>query len=347
MHIGIFRTDRIGDLVLTLPMAEAVKRARTDARVTFIVQDAVASIARLCPFIDEVVSIPGRDLDEAAGRFAERLRALRLDAAVFAYPRPRLALAAYRARIPARSGTAYRVYSPLFTHRVREHRKHAHRHERDYNLALLDALGIDSAPAPLPSLAFSAEQRAAARALLAASGVADGERFAVLHPGSGGSARDWSPERFGELARALHLSRPDLRILATGTTAEAALTERVRAAAPGAVTLLARQAPLDVFAALLSQADVCVANSTGPLHLAAAGGIPVLGLYPFHRPCNARRWGPLGARTAVLAPGKVDGCPACAREHCPEHDRMDRIAAADAARAVFALLPGTERPPAS
>ena len=142
-HYGIFRTDRIGDLILTLPMAEAIRQHDADARITFVVQEYTRSIAALNPFIDDIISIPARDLSGGIAAFSRILRDQRFDAAFFAYPRPRLAFAARLAGIPLRAGIAYRWYSFLFTHRRREHRHPSRLHERDYNLRLLESAGID------------------------------------------------------------------------------------------------------------------------------------------------------------------------------------------------------------
>jgi ADP-heptose:LPS heptosyltransferase len=301
--------------------------------------------------VDDVVAIAGRDLSgddpETIRGFARLLRPLRIDAAVFAYPRPRLALAAALAGIPRRCGTAYRAYSPLFTHRVREHRHHALRHERDYNLSLVERLGVPCGDPPMPAFAIPSGMLERARVRLAEAGIGAGERFIVLHPGSGGSARDWPAARFGELARELSPSAPDLRFLVTGTGAERDIVERVCDASAGLAVALRSSMELTELAALLSLSALCVANSTGPLHMAAAAGVPVLGLYPFERVCNSRRWGPLTARGIVLAPEKDDSCRACAAEHCAEHDRMERISTAAAAAAALRLLSGTQRGDAS
>ncbi|PLX25108.1 MAG: ADP-heptose--LPS heptosyltransferase, partial [Ignavibacteria bacterium] len=90
----IFRTDRIGDLVLTLPMAEAIKRHDPEAHVTFCVQDYTRSLAELNPWIDDILSIPARDLNGGDAAFSAELKHRGFDVAVFAYPRPRLSLAA-------------------------------------------------------------------------------------------------------------------------------------------------------------------------------------------------------------------------------------------------------------
>ncbi|MFZ1729851.1 MAG: glycosyltransferase family 9 protein [Bacteroidota bacterium] len=364
MHYCIFRTDRIGDLILTLPLAEAIKRADPAARVTFCVQEYTRPLLSLDPNIDEIIAIGGRDLHGGVRRFASTLRERKIDCAVFAYPRPRLALAAALAGIPMRIGSRYRWYSPLFTHRRAEHRRSGDSHEMEYNLRLLEEAGI-AVPADLhPALHIDAGRRALALAALQRAGIditavnhaaADSElpvitdskaerqvgsnaaTFAVLHPGSGGSARDWPADRFAELAQGLLAEYPTLQLLVTGTATELPLMETV-AGGDARIRLLREQLPLDILAAVLAEARLFVSNSTGPLHIAAACGVPVLGFYPFGTAVNVRRWGPRAERSAILSPAPDPACPACRAGDCPTHDDMHRIPVEEALAAARGLL---------
>ena len=337
-HYCIFRTDRIGDLVLTLPMAEAIRRHDPSARITFCVQEYTAGLAALCPHIDDLLRVGDRDLPRHAEDFAAALRALRIDTAVFAYPRPRLAMAARRADIPVRVGTAYRWYAALFSHRVREHRKHATLHERDYNLNLLRALSISVPEGLRPALSIPDELRRRAEAVLGGAGIDPSARYVVVHPGSGGSAKDWPAASFARLGRELTRRAPELQLLITGTEAERALVDEVRDGTETGARTLAETVPLEVLAAILSRAALCVANSTGPLHIAAATGTPALGLYPFETVCHPRRWGPLGERALALTPERDTTCAACAAGSCARHDVMSRISVEQAADAALHLL---------
>lgn len=341
MTYCIFRTDRIGDVVLTMPLAEAIKRHEPEARVLFCVQEYTADIPRLSPFVDDIVAIPGRDVTSAP-EFAKRLREMRIDTTIFAYPRPQVALACALARIPLRVGTAYRGYSLLFNRRLKEHRRDARFHERDYNLHLLERIGIPIEPFPVPTLHIPDSRSQEARGLLAASGIEPDTPFVALHPGSGGSAKDWPADRFGELGYGIVRRFSGMRLLVTGTAAEAPLVRNVMAACGDTAVALAHPVSLGELTAVLSLARLCIANSTGPLHLAAAVGVPVIGLYPFERVCNPRRWGPLGPVTEVLTPPRQDNCENCRNESCPVHDTMDAIGVNDALAKAIAMLKGTE-----
>jgi heptosyltransferase III len=338
----IFRTDRIGDVVLTLPVAEAIKRHEPDARVLFCARELTRGIVEMCPFVDDVFTIADRDVTDSIAAFTRELKRRDIDVAVFAYPRPGLAAAARFAGIPIRIGTGFRYYSPLFNRRVYEHRREAARHESEYNLRLLHSIGIPSDPVPLPALRIPGEAAERASIILKEIGIPESSRLIVLHPGSGGSAKDWSARNFGSLAVQLAREHAGSRILVTGASKERPLMEEVREASEGIATIAPGGMSLPELTAVLARASLCIANSTGPLHIAAAVGTPVIGLYPFERVCNPRRWGPLSRHAEILTPPAVAGCAGCLSLSCPAHDRMDGIPVDSVLQATTRLLTGTE-----
>jgi len=333
----IFRTDRIGDVVLTLPVASVIKLHDPSSRVLFCAREYTAGLLRLCPDVDEVIVVPEADTRNPIS-VARDARLRSVDVAVFAFPRPGFALAAVLAGIEQRVGTARRWYSMLFNHRRHERRRGGDAHERDYNVRLLDALGMEIANPPMPKLRIPPSLDGEARRVLQSAGLTDESRFVVLHPGSGASAVDWPADMFVRLGNALTSHYPDLRVLVTGATHEARLIRSLRDGIGDAAHSLHEVAALPELAAVLNRAQLVVANSTGPLHIAAALGVPVLGLYPFRSECNPRRWGPLGPSVAVLTPPKEKTCSACAKEACSVHDDMRRIAVEDALASTRRLL---------
>jgi len=311
-RILIIRTDRIGDVILTLPMAKVVKKHDPDAIVGMLVRGYTSELVEADNAVTEIIHEDSGGAPVPITALIRRLRGGRFDAAVHTHPRFRLALAVLLAGIPLRVGTGYRWYSFLFNRRVYEHRKTAERHELEYNLNLLSAIGfssdgIDTTPVLLPEKRC----RDRVRILLAEIGIAVGDELVILHPGSGGSARDWPPERFGRLAELLAGDR-SRRVLITGGPGEEALVEEVVRIAGGGVFRMKSGLTLLEFGALAQTARLFIANSTGPLHLAAAVGTPVIGLYPQITALSPARWGPYTAKKTVLTPvGKPADCRLC------------------------------------
>jgi heptosyltransferase-3 len=333
----IVRTDRIGDVILTLPMARVLKRRLPGAHVAMLIQSYTAGLVAADPDIDQVISFDGHS--PPIPKLAAELRRGRFDVVFHTHPRPRLALASALAGIPVRVGTGYRWYSFLFNRRVYEHRKDAARHELEYNLSLLGAVGIGTPWGEInPRIAVDRALGEKARAALAATGVRPGTKFAILHPGSGGSARDWCPEHFAALASML-ADRGGLAVVITGGKGEEGLVSRVLSKCPAGVRSIVGSLDILEYAALAKMASLFVANSTGPLHIAAAVGTPVIGLYPQIRPLSAARWGPFTDRKIVFTPsGFPERCDRCTGKRGAACECMDSIRPADVYDAAVALL---------
>ena len=210
-----------------------------------------------------------------------------------------------------RIGTGYRYYSFLFNRRVYAHRKTAERHEVEYNLDLLAPLGCAALPVkPLDvPLDIPRGVRERASMMLRDAGVTG--RFVVIHPGSGGSAREWPLEHFGLLARKF-IEVLNIGVVVTGTAGESARVEGVARASSGRAVNLAGRLSVKELAAVLQKASLLVANSTGPLHVGVAVGTPVVGLFPQIPVMGPRRWGPYTDNARVLVPAKPPDCDDCA-----------------------------------
>ena len=129
-----------------------------------------------------------------------------------------------------------------------------------------------------------------------------------------------------------------MNILITGTAQEKNTTQSIATAIGNRAHRIERDVSLQELATILSEACLCVANSTGPLHIAAAVGTPVVGLYPFQKVMNPRRWGPMGTQCAVFTPDSQPGCPDCETESCARHDVMERIIVETVFEKVRSLL---------
>ena len=288
-RILVLRNDRIGDLVLALPLLRALKEA--GAFVGVLAAPYTADLLKDDPRCGALV------LDGPG--VLESLRGLKFDTALVLWANARNARLVHGAGIARRLGPSLRPYSWLFTQRLPLRRGRGGQHETELNFEYGRALGLDG-PAPAPSLRLAPEALRAARAWLKQHGPQGPGPLVLLHPGSGGSAQPWPAERFAALGLELG-KRFGARLLVTGGPGDRVAVEDC-ANALGRGTRRCVDLGLAPFAALLGLADLFVAGSTGPLHLAAAQGTPVLGLYPPLRAMSPLRWGPRGSRRAVLSP---------------------------------------------
>jgi len=313
----VFRTDRIGDLVLTLPAIAALARSFPAGRVSAVVAPRTRDIVDGQPFLHEVFTWDGRT---STGPLIRWLRDRHFDAAILFYPRPRLAWAVWRARIPVRVGTGFRWYSALLNRRIRLRRKGTDRHEVEHSLDLIAPLGVKEGDPRLVPLVVSRDSTEDAALLLGRTGVEGG--YAVVHPVGGGSALNASPAHWGRIASAIE--KTGVPVLVTGTLADAATAAEVLRAAGMSSRRFVSPARLATLAAILGGAQVVVGPSTGPMHMAAAMGRPTVTLFSPVRSQGPGRWRPYHRQGAVLLPEGVT-CRACLQGRCRRHHPMDTI----------------------
>ena len=299
----ICRTDNIGDVVLTLPLAGYLKSRFPALRIDMLCRPYAAAVVRHCRFVDRVIA------PEAGDDLQQVLAQGDYDTVIFAFPDRRLARAAKQARIRNRVGTGHRLFHLFTCNKLAFFsRARSPLHEAQLNFALLRPLGIDVQPSlqELPAYyGLSAPRNEAVPALRERGGACF-----ILHPKSNGNGREWPLGHYTRLARDLS-AYPDIHLWVTGSAAEGQL---LQAQAPELlalpnVTNLCGKFDLDGLVALIGAADGLVASGTGPLHIAAALGRPTLGLFPPLRPIDPARWGALGSQARNLC--RPQACAVC------------------------------------
>lgn len=298
----VSRTDAIGDVVLTLPVAGKLKQQFPGCRVVLIGRTYTAPIAAACLWVDDFLNLDEL-LKLTKPAQVATLGEYAAAAIIHVFPNKTLARLAQLARIPVRIGTRNRWQHWLTCNRlVALSRRHSLLHEAQLNLKLLQPLGFAQVP-DLPEVAGLVRLRSpevlppSFQQLLQARQPR--QLNVILHPRSRGSAREWGLDNFGQLARLLH--QAGHRVFVTGTAAEGEeLAGWLHQHAACLAADLTGQLSLPQFLAFIAAADGVVAGSTGPLHLAAALGRHALGLYPPIRPMHPGRWGPLGLHAEFL-----------------------------------------------
>lgn len=299
--ILIVRTDGIGDVLLSMPVAGVIKQFNQDAEVWLLTRHYTKEIGEHYPDVTGVLTIDNENGSVLSYRnLVNMVRPHNFDYVVLIHPQFFLAAVLAAARIPMRIGTGYRWYSFLFTHKVYEHRKRNIKHEVDYNLNLLQPLGIKSGSGRVTfSVPITIQEKI--HELLIQRKISLDKPIIVLHPGSGGSAMEWSIKNYQRLAEKL-VEIWDAVIIVTGGNEEAALLQKFHESCRVPVTLLSGLLSLTELAALLQESSLVISNSTGPLHLAVAVGTQVIGLYPPVKLCSPVRWGPYGKDDSVIQP---------------------------------------------
>lgn len=327
MNVLIVRPDGIGDEILSLPVASALRRQLPQSRIMFLSSAYAAPVLAHHPDLDDVLTVSGK---ESFGELVALFRR-KIDVALFLKPFRRLIMASWWARVPQRVATGYRWYSLFANRRVYEHRSDFTKHETEYNLGLLRGLDLEPGPVARPRLRATDEERQwAARALQSLP-----RPLVVLHPG-GFAARRWASRHYRELAQ--RLAAEGIGVILTGNQAEGERFREESGYAPdpakGIHDLMGRLSVRQLMA-VIAQSQVVVSGATGPAHLAAALNVATVSLFDPRRNNLPIRWAPLG-KGLVLRP-EVPTCEKCIYEACPYWDCLDRMTVEEVARHVFAV----------
>lgn len=338
MKVLLTRTDRLGDLVLSLPAVDQLAAARPDWEIHLMVAPAAVPLVEHHPRLARVWT-----WDDGMGVAAQRvlrdeLRAEGIAAAVMLQYRRELALLLREAGIGRRHGPWSKTSSWLLLNRGRwQARSRRTAHEADLGAELVAALaGPDAGPLLLPRL--YPDPQALDRGLaFRRERAAGAEIVAFVHPGSGGSALDWAPAGFAALASVL-ADRPRWQVFITGAGADAAAIGAMDGLLDPRVEVVLDAWDLRGLLGVLAAGDVFVGPSTGPLHMAAALDLATIGLYPPVRAMAPDRWGPRGLWAEALVPAVA--CPArrtCRGVGCTHWNCMDGLDPGVVAETIVAL----------
>ncbi len=269
----VLRFSAVGDVVLTSPAIEALRRALPDARIVYAIKERLAHIVRQNPNVDDVVALrPG----EGPLSYARRLRAVQPTAVLDLHGKIRSKILKtlmpgvrkvtwhkrdFRDTLPVK--LALRPYhsSMLFADR--------------YHAAVEQLVG-KSLPRGRLQYFLGPEDVAEADRVMRAAGLDPEKPLVGLSPGANWETKRWPAERFAGLAR--RALAQGLQVAVQGSASEAPLGQIIAQLAPGAVDLSGRL-DLKALGGFVSRCAAFVANDSGPMHIARALGVPTLAFF--------------------------------------------------------------------
>jgi len=288
----ISRTDNLGDVILTLPLAGYLKSMIPGLNITFIGKKYTQPIISQCSFVDSFL-----DREEVI-QDPHQLAMVRADTIIFVYPDKELARVAKAVQIKRRVSTAHRWYNWLYcNHLVDFSRIRSNLHESQLNFKLLKPFKLDrdiSTNELIPFYGLKDYE-------FDFSSLISGGKFnLILHPMSKGHGREWGLQNYLQLIKRLPVDK--FSVFITGLKEEEDLIkhELPQLLTHQGVTNLMGKFTLQELHSFINKADGLVASSTGVLHLAAALGKYTLGLFPPIKPIHPGRWGPIGENASYL-----------------------------------------------
>lgn len=356
-NILCVRLDYLGDVLMTTPALRALRESLPGCRITLLTSNSGAAVARHIPEVDDTItyappwlkSSPVRE-PEYQLEMAQTLRERNFDAAVIftAYSQNPLptAMICHLAHIPLRLAHCHENPYQLLTDWVLDPEPaQGVRHEVRRQLDLVATVGCHARNEKL-SFTVRDQDLVAVRQRLSASGADSSKPYVLLHPGATAVSRRYPAAHWSQVIADLH-AELDVNVLLTGDASEVDMVNAIMAASQvssPAVQSLAGQLDLGELGAAIALAEVVVSNNTGPAHMAAAIGTPLVDLYALTNPQHT----PWQVESRVLYHDVP--CRFCYKSICPKGhgDCLSKLEPASVVAAVHSLMqhePATWRLP--
>ena len=291
-NILVIRNDRFGEFLLNIPAMRVLKEGYPEARLSLAVNSGVCELAKAVECVDEVVV-----WDEVRGN----LRKYKFDLCVVLNPTKEAHWAVFWAGIPARVGYD-RKWGFLLTHKLKDTKGVGDRHEVNCNLELV---GLAGAKTLDKTLKIKVDDKLFREFI--------GQKIVAIHPFTSDPVKQWPVERFEELARRI--------ISYQGQSTAGTVPSKIKVVFVGkdqghfplgtvpsgdGVVSMINKTSLVELAALLKRCALLVSGDSGPVHLAASVGTPVVALFRNDLVGKtARRWGPWGEGHVVIEKGNL------------------------------------------
>jgi len=292
-------------------MAAILKQYFPSAKIGFIGRAYTRPVILACEYVDEFID--REDFLTGKTTICGQVP----DTIIHVFPDAAIAIKAFKLGVKLRIGTTNRIYHWGTCNKlVKLSRRNSDLHEAQLNLKLLEPFGygVDLSLKEIGRLFGLTKWQTLPQRFNAL--LYNNKYNLILHPKSQGSAREWGLDNFIGLIR--QLDKRAYHIFISGTVNERALLQPLFDAVGNDVTDITGQMNLAEFISFIAHADGLLANSTGPLHIAAALGKDAFGIYPPMRPIHPGRWAPIGDNAKVFVLDKF--CTDCKKApalcHC-------------------------------
>ena len=327
-RILVIRADRIGDMILTTPIFKALKYRYPMAHITCMASTLSSQLIEGNPYVDSIIvyNPPWFDRKKGEKIFRDYLNILRL-----------IQTRRFDMAIDLR-GNIFNFFFLMFLGRIHQRVSFdaafgaflltcvvpfkKGKHETDYFFDIVKVLGGESEPDPRGVIILSEEEKEYAERFFHSNSITKDDIVVAIHPGAGENRvyKCWPEERYCKLGRAL-VNRYMAKIIITGSKADIALASRIKnQIGENAILAAGEICHLKYLAAVLQKCSLCIGTSTGPIHVAAAMGTPVIILCG---PEDPRRWRPLGNNHILIE--KEVPCRPCREDTCPYDGRCLKL----------------------
>ncbi|MBI5193081.1 MAG: lipopolysaccharide heptosyltransferase II [Nitrospirae bacterium] len=328
--IIIFLPNWIGDAVLSLPAIYRIREIFPSARISVIGLPHVTELFYESPYVDDKMSYPLKKNKSDILPAASEIRKGRYDLAVLFPNSLRSALIARLAGIPLRCGYIRDGRGLLLNFPVKLSKEIRKVHQSEYYLNIASAFDFNPDTLPTPKLYLSKQEEQNAEEFLKKNDITPEDLLIGINPGAAyGSSKRWYPERYGSVARTL-IRKYKSKIIIFGSLKETDIGNEIASLAEAPVLNAAGKTSVRELMALIHRCKCIITNDSGPMHIAAALGIPVTAIFGSTDPVKS---GPSGEGHVVIK--KDVPCSPCFLRTCPTDLKcMDLISVEDVLEGV-------------
>ncbi len=312
-NILIVRTDRIGDVLLTTPSLEALRKYFPSAKISVLVSEQTREILEGNPHIDEVI------VDDRKGRGrgfwgfwkqVGEIKKRKFDLAIIFHTKKRTNLLCFHAGIPERVGYENNKFGFLLTRKIKDTRAQGVMHEYQYCLEVLRHLGAVSDAGPKLFMPKNQEAEVWAQKVFKDAGL--DETVIAIHPNASCISKRWPPEQFAQL---INFFSEGVSFVLLGSKDNGSIAEQIKRLTRKPILDLTGKINLHQLASVLRRCQLLISNDSGPVHMAVAVGTPVISLFGRKQPgLSPNRWRPLGPKDMAIH--KEVGCEICLAHNC-------------------------------
>ena len=352
MNILIVKMSAIGDVIHTLPALNALRAHFPDAHIAWLVEEAASPLVEGHQALDRVLiskrkswvrgllGPSGLDNIREAYSFVKEIRDTRYDIVLDFQSLLKsgvlIGLVRAKRKIGYDKGMEHMEQSYLFLNeRVPPVNMDIHALSR--GMMLLEFLGIQS-PKIVYDLPIGDRDHAMADDLLVRHGLTGHRPLVLIHPVAKWETKLWGTRKFSILTDGL-IEQYNARVIFTGSQEDRTIIQHMISMMKGEAVNLAGETTLKILAALYEKSDLLISTDTGPMHLAAAVGTPVVALFG---PTAPWRTGPFGSGHQVIRAGLK--CSPCFKRECTTKDCMEQISVEDVLDGVEKLVDVAEYP---
>lgn len=312
-RILIVRTDRIGDLVLSTPVIKNLRIAYPDAHIAFMCQPYTKDVVDGNPYLNEIILFDKYNKHKGAWatlKFALELYKKRFDWVIILHPTNRVYILTFLAAIPLRIGWDKKM-SFLLTKRIPHKKQEGEKHELEYTLDLLRCLNVvindNSTYFPITSAAQKYVNE-----LFKKTNLTVNDKIVVIHPSSSCPSRRWPTEYFSQLIKILQ-ETANCKIVLISSLFEKGNSNDI--ASNNKIIDLRGMLTVAQLGAFLQKISLLISNDSGPVHIAASLGVPVIAIFGRkNKGLSPQRWRPLGDQSIYIH--KDVGCVTCLAHNC-------------------------------